>query len=69
MTPWRLTSSSRSDAATLESFHSETGALLAERGPLLARWALRLAAAALASAMVLSGFVKIDRMVTGTGHL
>ncbi len=69
MTPWRLTSSSRSDAAVLEGFHSETGALLAERGPSLARWTLRLAAAALASAIAASGFIKIDRMVTGTGHI
>ena len=69
MTSWRLTSSSRFNAAVLESFHSETGALLAERGPLVARWTLRLAAAALASAIVASGFVKIDRMVTGGGHI
>ena len=69
MTSWRLTSSSRFNAAVLESFHSETGALLAERGPLVARWILRLAAAALASAIVASGFVKIDRMVTGSGHI
>jgi hemolysin D len=68
MTP-RLTSASRADAAVLESFRSETGALLAERGPLLARWTLRMAAAALASAIILSGFVKIDRMVTGSGHI
>jgi hemolysin D len=68
MTP-RLTSASRADAAVLESFRSETGALLAERGPRLARWTLRMAAAALASAIVLSGFVKIDRMVTGSGHI
>jgi len=53
----------------LESFYSETGLLLAERGPSLARWTLRLAAAALASAIVVSGFVKIDRMVTGGGHI
>lgn len=69
MTQWQLTSSSRSDAAVLESFQSETGALLADRGPLIARWALRLSAAALASAIVASGFVKIDRMVTGSGHI
>ena len=69
MTQWRLTSASRSDAAVLESFHSETGALLAERGPTLARWTLRVAAAALALALVLSGFLKIDRMVTGSGHI
>jgi hemolysin D len=65
----RLTSASRAGAAALESFRSETGALLAERGPRLARWTLRMAAAALASAIVLSGFVKIDRMVTGSGHI
>jgi HlyD family type I secretion membrane fusion protein len=69
MTQWRLTNASRSNAAVLESFHSETGALLAERGPSLARWSLRLAAAALASAITVSGFVKIDRMVTGSGHI
>lgn len=69
MTPWRLTSPSRSAAAVLESFHSETGALLAERGPRLARWTLRLAAAALACGLVAAGFVKIDRMVTGAGHI
>jgi membrane fusion protein, hemolysin D len=69
MTQWRLTSASRSDAAVLESFHSETGTLLAERGPSMARWTLRVAAAALASAIVLSGFVKVDRMVTGSGHI
>ncbi|HLJ21042.1 MAG TPA: HlyD family type I secretion periplasmic adaptor subunit [Stellaceae bacterium] len=69
MTRWRLTSSARSTAAVLESFQSETGTLLAERGPLLARWTLRLAAAALVSALVTAGFVKIDRMVTGAGHI
>ncbi len=69
MTPWRLTSASRSDVAVLESFHSETGALLAEQGPSVARWTLRAAAAALVSAIVLSGFLKIDRMVTGSGHI
>ena len=68
MTAWRPTRS-RSTATVLESFHSETGALLAERGPVLARWSLRLAAIALASALVVSGFVKIDRMVTGNGHI
>jgi len=69
MTQWRLTNASRSNAAVLESFHSETGALLAGRGPSLARWSLRLAAAALASAITVSGFVKSDRMVTGSGHI
>ena len=69
MTPWRLTSASQSDAAVLESFQSETGALLSERGPRLARWTLRLAAAALASALVASALVKIDRIVTGGGHI
>ncbi|MGH7123266.1 MAG: biotin/lipoyl-binding protein, partial [Stellaceae bacterium] len=69
MKSWRLTSSSRSTAAVLASFHSETGGLLAERGPVFARWTLRLTAAALASALVGAGFVKIDRTVTGGGHI
>lgn len=69
MASWRLNSSPRSDAATLESFHSETGALLADRGPRAAHWTLRIAAAALASAIFASGFVKIDRTVTGGGHI
>jgi hemolysin D len=69
MTSWRLSSRSGAADAALESFHSETGALLAERGPLLARWLLRLAATGLASAIVLAGFVKIDRTVTGGGQI
>ncbi|HXP73424.1 MAG TPA: HlyD family type I secretion periplasmic adaptor subunit [Stellaceae bacterium] len=69
MTSWRPSNSTRSDAAVLASFRSETSALLAERDPLLARWLLRLAAAALASAIVAAGFVKIDRIVTGGGHI
>lgn len=65
----QLTSASRADVAVLESFHSETGALLAERGPSGARWTLRFAAVALASAIVVAGFVNVDRMVTGGGHI
>jgi HlyD family type I secretion membrane fusion protein len=69
MTSWRPSSRSSAAEAVLESFHSETGALLAERGPLLARWLLRGAAMALVSAVVLAGFVKIDRTVTGGGQI
>jgi hemolysin D len=69
MTSWRPSSRSSAAEAVLESFHSETGALLAERGPLVARWLLRLAAMALVSAVVLAGFVKIDRTVTGGGQI
>lgn len=69
MTSWRPSSLTRSDAAVLESFRSQTGALLAERGPRAARWLLRLAAAGLASAIVAAAFVKIDRTVTGGGQI
>jgi hemolysin D len=69
MKSWRLTNASRTDAAVLESFSSETGALLAERSPLLSRWTLRLAATVLAVALVVAGFVQIDRTVTGGGHI
>jgi hemolysin D len=67
MTSWQRNSSPRSGAAlaVLDSFQSETGALLAERGPRLARWTLRLAAVALTSTIGLAAFVHIDRMVTG----
>jgi len=69
MTSWRPNSVTQSEAAVIESFHSETGTLLAERGPHQARWLLRLAAAVLASAIIAAGFIKIDRIVTGGGHI
>ena len=71
MRPWRRNRGAPRDAAqpVLEAYGSETGALLAEPAPRLARSTLRISAAALLLALSLAAVTRVERIVTGGGQL
>jgi hemolysin D len=71
MRPWRRNRPAPRDAAlgVVDAYRSETGALLAEPGPLFARSTLRLSALALVLALGLAGVTRIDRTVTAAGQI
>jgi HlyD family type I secretion membrane fusion protein len=53
----------------LDSYRSETGALLAEPGPLLTRSTLRMSAVGLVLAILLAAVTRVDRTVTAAGQI
>jgi hemolysin D len=70
MRPWRRSKALPPDAAQqriLDSYRSQTAALLAEPAPLFARSTLRVSAAALVLAILLAAVTRIERTVTATG--
>jgi len=70
MRPWRRSRALPPDAVQqriLDSYRSESAALLAEPAPPFARSTLRISAVALVLALLLSAVTRIERTVTATG--